>query len=1085
MPNSKRQVLKKVVRAVLGLLGVLVILSALLLGRLFSSPIQLNKLTPAIQKAVSNLPGGFHIELEGIELFWNRPEKNIQLRATNVALADQGGAPIVAAPAINLSISVPALMSRVIAVSAIELRGVSIHLLRKKDGSLQIGKKTAKVATGTSKPDKTRDFPEEFHDLTEIIAHLFSVLESSPDPRQPLSYLKLISLEGDFTAEDRKLDVDWRSNDIDFSFRGQEDGIAGELSLSIDSPEALSGVNFEISLLARGKDITANMKVSGVRPSRLAGLSKRLEFLEGVDLTLSGSVSGAMTLPDTINSLELEVAGGTGSISLDRYFPDPLLIRTLELKAKADSSARSLDLSNLNLSLGADDSTALNLHASGVAQSVDDGITVDLEVDLEHFAINNLATYWPAGLVTGARTWLTENLKIGEIDHASLSMGITLPTGDNPKISLAKLEGKITWSDLSVFFFRPLPPATGVSGTGTFNRHGFDLAVESGMVEGIAVNAGSVQITGLDTGPLALEFKTTLEGGVEDVLAVLELPPFELKKVIGFGSAEAGGHMTADFGIELPLKSGLTPAEIEYQVDARLTHASVQNIFRNYSVENATLELHNDSNRLAIKGSLEFAGIPITLDWNSNRVESGAVETEIKAAAAEITAIDVARLGYPVEDFFTGSFSAAVDTTLGSGGAIDASLVVDLSRSGLSIPMLRWSKQPGVKGKAEVSIGVAAGGLVNITDFSLDAGTLTASGEAVFDPETSELTLELDSAGLGNSFLNGLRLSRGPERGTRVSVVGGQVDLEPFLSPATGAHDDRNDGSADTDRTDEENADPGVFQIDVAGLEKVFFGPQRHLEDVSIELKHDGAGWQFIRVSGRNSFSPENPPALGSGDDENRLSAGQFIVRFGPAANGEYPLSIEVEDLGALMSTTLDNHDLNGGYLTIRGKSADALLKAPIDVSLNLDEFTLINVPLVAQVLSFASLKQLVDTMNSEGLVIDSFFGDLTLFDKKISTELLRAHGDSVGMTIGGSMDFAHGDLDLKGGVIPLYRISNVLGKIPLLKHVVVGDDGKGIIALDYTITGTIGKPEITVNPGSLLTPGALRHIFDHSETEQ
>jgi hypothetical protein len=153
-------------------------------------------------------------------------------------------------------------------------------------------------------------------------------------------------------------------------------------------------------------------------------------------------------------------------------------------------------------------------------------------------------------------------LKIGEIDHASLSMGITLPTGDNPKISLAKLEGKITWSDLSVFFFRPLPPATGVSGSGTFNRHGFDLAVESGMVGGIAVNAGSVQITGLDTGSLALEFKTTLEGGVEDVLAVLELPPFELEKVIGFGSAEAGGQMTADFGIALPLKSGLTPAEI-------------------------------------------------------------------------------------------------------------------------------------------------------------------------------------------------------------------------------------------------------------------------------------------------------------------------------------------------------------------------------------------------------------------------------------------------------------------------------------------------------------------------------------------
>jgi hypothetical protein len=81
-------------------------------------------------------------------------------------------------------------------------------------------------------------------------------------------------------------------------------------------------------------------------------------------------------------------------------------------------------------------------------------------------------------------------------------------------------------------------------------------------------------------------------------------------------------------------------------------------------------------------------------------------------------------------------------------------------------------------------------------------------------------------------------------------------------------------------------------------------------------------------------------------------------------------------------------------------------------------------------------------------------------------------------------MDFEQETLDLQGGVIPLYQIRNVLGKIPLLERVVVGDDGLGVVALDYTLKGSMDEPAIAVIPGLLLTPGALRHIFDFSATE-
>jgi len=52
-----------------------------------------------------------------------------------------------------------------------------------------------------------------------------------------------------------------------------------------------------------------------------------------------------------------------------------------------------------------------------------------------------------------------------------------------------------------------------------------------------------------------------------------------------------------------------------------------------------------------------------------------------------------------------------------------------------------------------------------------------------------------------------------------------------------------------------------------------------------------------------------------------------------------------------------------------------------------------------------------------------------------------------------------------------------VLGKI------MVGKDGKGIVAMDYGLEGSFTQPKVSVKPGSLLTPGLLKNIF-HSGKE-
>ncbi|MEH6571234.1 MAG: AsmA-like C-terminal domain-containing protein, partial [Halioglobus sp.] len=413
----------------------------------------------------------------------------------------------------------------------------------------------------------------------------------------------------------------------------------------------------------------------------------------------------------------------------------------------------------------------------------------------------------------------------------------------------------------------------------------------------------------------------------------------------------------------------------------------------------------------------------------------------------------------------------------------------DLGKSGLSIATLHWNKPSGQKGSASASGRLSENMQLRVEDLSIEAGTLSARGEAAYDPTDAVLTINLGSAALGQTLLNNLAVSRDPKNGTRISVAGGRLDLEPLLGPDSRPADNEEDkrGTTTSSVVDKKGAGsaPGAFYIDVSKLEQVFFSQDRFLEDVSFSGMYNDGAWQSIRLSGRNPYSTEQNSSAGSRGSATRLATGEFNFNFGLPAHGDYPLSIEVQDLGSLLVTALDSHMLTGGYLTIQGESSEALLTAPINASVKLDRFTVMKANLLTQLLNVASLDHPIETLRTKGLAFDSIAGELTLSGQRLSTDLMRAHGGTLGLTITGNMDFEQETIDLHGGVIPLYRVSNVLAKIPLLKNVLVGDDGQGVIALDYTLTGSSGDPAITVIPGLLLTPKALRHIYDSSASEQ
>ena len=105
--------------------------------------------------------------------------------------------------------------------------------------------------------------------------------------------------------------------------------------------------------------------------------------------------------------------------------------------------------------------------------------------------------------------------------------------------------------------------------------------------------------------------------------------------------------------------------------------------------------------------------------------------------------------------------------------------------------------------------------------------------------------------------------------------------------------------------------------------------------------------------------------------------------------------------------------------------------------------------------------------------------GDFTYEEDRLSTELLRVYGTSLGITTQGEVDLGRGWIDVEGTVVPAYFLNRILGAIPIIGNILTGGEGEGLIAFTYEVEGPSDDPEVSVNPLAALTPGFLRGIFD------
>jgi hypothetical protein len=350
----------------------------------------------------------------------------------------------------------------------------------------------------------------------------------------------------------------------------------------------------------------------------------------------------------------------------------------------------------------------------------------------------------------------------------------------------------------------------------------------------------------------------------------------------------------------------------------------------------------------------------------------------------------------------------------------------------------------------------------SLTGIDVAAGSLTLLGDAYFDEAGEEIErAEIETLAFGDQSLWGVTLLQRDER-FEMLAKGGVLDVSPFVEI-------EQETAAAGEEPASEEEDTSQFRIEVETLEQVRFAPDRYLEKASVKLERWRDGWRRVEVQGRIPRSLLSEGAAGA----------DIRIDYLPDGDGGQVLSVTSGDAGGLFRAVNLLDTMQGGRLSISGRRGDRSWSTPLEGRLLVEEFKLVEAPVLARILTLASFTGIVNVLSGEGITFEKITGDFAAERGKLSTELMRAYGPAIGLTAEGYIDLDQDKADLEGTVVPAYSVNRVLGAIPLLGGILTGGEGEGLFAVTYDISGSLEALDVSVNPLSVLAPGFLRNLFD------
>lgn len=784
-------------------------------------------------------------------------------------------------------------------------------------------------------------------------------------------------------------------------------------------------------------------------------------------------------------TLRIDVAADVGltgwhlpGARIDAVLDDALLVSSNGTQLAVDSMdlavelrRDSLRLERLSLRLPkppGTDSFATTLTAQGAARLNDGRWRGDMSLELDRARFADLPALWPQGLLRGARDWMTENITAGEARagrwQASLELG-----EDYSGFAIRGFGGRVEVQGATVHWLRPIPPVRNAAGHATFGLDAIEVQVASARQENAAGQVGPLEIREStlrfmfpEGAQDRTEMSFSMAGPLAEMVNVLRHPRLHLFDKRPFPATVAAGTFEGRVNIAFPLVASLNADQVRLRAEAKATNARFTRLLFDRDLEEANLDLVTDTEQLRINGTASMVGVPLRLGVEMD-FRPGPANQIVgrESVTARADADRIAMLGFDAGAVLSGPVALEVRTERRRNGQSVINLRGDLRDATLSFSPLEWVKPPGSPGSAEAVFRMQGDRLTGIDNIRVEALELALRARATTRAGRVD-RVELQETGFGASRLTGdARAPSGAGQPWNITLRGPVLDLRSlFGSPEQVSGGAARDRGAPVDTTEPREGQQAPMMLDLR-FDRVMLGPERDLFAMQSRGRIDTAG--VLREATLRARTSRN--------------AGNLELTMTPRGRARQ-LRGTSEDGGAVLRAFGIIETIQGGRLALDAEYERAGPGAPLTGTMELDNFTVRNAPVLGKVLQAMTLFGVVEAMRS-GLVFSRAIVPFTLTPDMVRINDARAFSASLGLTARGRVLRERTTiLDIEGTIVPAYFFNTLLGNLPLVGRLFSPEQGGGVFAATFRAQGTPENAEVSVNPLAALTPGFLRGLF-------
>jgi len=690
---------------------------------------------------------------------------------------------------------------------------------------------------------------------------------------------------------------------------------------------------------------------------------------------------------------------------------------------------------------------------------------LEIEAQVQDADPGLLLRLWPGCFQSYARNWVLNNVRSGKISKGHMRMALGAQalkrlraTGQVPDEAAT---AEFAVSDLAFTYADGLPAIIATRGNMQFAGRRFtaqmpDAASQMPSGRVLTLTNANYEVSDfLDPSPRG---RITFEanGPIETALEFLNAKPLGLVSASGLRFTDLTGDFTGKLELELPVTRAPQPGDLNLKATASLRSLRLAHTIGGYALQGGTVDLQASEAALRADGDLLINGVAAKVFW-SRPIGAGVDPPPPIRIAATLDANDREQLGIFVNHMIAGDVPVTVDLAAGpdDGSGQLAHVEANLGGAELVLDTLAWRKPEGDAATVAFDVVAREKTGARLENFRLTGDKVAIGGDIELGADSRFAAFHFPNFSI--NLISQLEVSGTvrPDKVLEVKAQGrffdgrdyfrslfsiGQITAKKLALPKT---------TSGLDLT--------------ADIETILGASQTSLHAVHIHAERRQGLLTALKAGGTLDGGQKVSVSLDHKEGQPRF------------------LLADTGDSGRAFGLIGLYQGLEGGYAQLK-VNLDGEGAAEKTGTLWAKHFVLLGDPVVNQVLNEAAPPG--GGKRKKGNERESFDFDrlnvhFSIGDGQLVVHDMFIHGPVLGATLRGRIDYGRQTVQLGGTYIPLYGLNSMFGALPLFGPLLVGRSGEGLLGITFAIDGPLAKPDVLVNPVSVVAPGIFRQIFE------